>query len=64
MTQVVLEDGSGNRQSVGFFSNDWVEVQEGRYRFLSIDDVEGLKVKLVLSEYLACEVHWLDDVAG
>lgn len=64
MTQVVLEDGSGNRQSVGIFTNDWVEVQEGRYRFLAIDDVEGLKVKLVLSEYLACEVHWLDDVAG
>lgn len=35
----------------------WVIVQRGRYRYLtSVDD--GVVVRMVLSEYLACEVRW------
>ena len=35
----------------------WIEVQSGRYRYLATADVV-VRVRLVLSEYLACEVRW------
>lgn len=38
--------------------NDWVDVQEGRYRYLAIDDVHGVIIRIVISDYLACEVRW------
>lgn len=37
--------------------NGWLEVQEGRYRFRPLVD-EGIGVRIVLREYLACEVRW------
>ena len=38
--------------------SDWVKVQEGRYRYLAVDDVGGSRIKIVIGEYLACEVIW------
>ncbi len=38
--------------------NDWVDVQESRYRYLAIDDVHGVIIRIVISDYLACEVRW------
>jgi len=35
----------------------WVVVQDGTYRY-SVDDAEGLRVRSVVWEYLATEVHW------
>ena len=35
----------------------WLTVQEGRYRY-AVEQVGGLHVRIVLSEYLACEVCW------
>lgn len=35
---------------------DWTMVQEGRYRYMALPD--GPMVKIVLSEYLACQVSW------
>lgn len=37
--------------------NGWQIVQDGRYRFL-VSFSEGTVVRIVLSEYLACEVSW------
>lgn len=38
---------------------DWLEVQEGRYRYLAaVLDIGEVVVRIVLSEYLACEVTW------
>lgn len=37
--------------------NGWLIVQEDRYRYL-VSYSEGVKVRIVLSEYLACEVGW------
>jgi hypothetical protein len=37
--------------------SDWVEVQPGRYRYAAIAGA-GVVVRVVLSEYLACEVEW------
>jgi len=38
-------------------SSPWVQVQESRYRY-SIDQFRGVVVRMVLAEYLACEVEW------
>lgn len=36
---------------------EWNVVQSGRYRF-TVSVANGVTVKMVLSEYLACEVRW------
>ena len=38
-------------------SGPWIVVQERRYRY-AVDQGEGVCVRLVLSEYLACVVEW------
>ena len=40
---------------------DWVEVQSERYRCVAVQDGDSVLVRLVLSEYLAAEVVWLDE---
>jgi hypothetical protein len=35
----------------------WRVIQEGRYRYL-VSHSAGIAVRMVLSEYLACEVIW------
>lgn len=39
------------------FDEDWLEVQSGRYRFRTSQN-DGLEVRIVIREYLACEVRW------
>jgi len=39
------------------FEEGWLVVQDGRYRYRTMQD-NGLKVRIVLREYLACEVVW------
>jgi hypothetical protein len=39
------------------FREGWVVVQDGNYRF-HVSQEEGLTVKMVLREYLACHVVW------
>lgn len=50
------EDGQTNNLSMVF--NDWIEVQEGRYRYHAVDYGDLIKIKMVIGEYLACEVAW------
>jgi hypothetical protein len=58
VTQMTLQSGSGEQRQLGMLINDWVDVQDDRYRYLAIDDVGGLVIRIVVSEYLACEVAW------
>ncbi len=37
--------------------NGWIEVQPGNYRFMALYD-GLLRIRMVLREYLACEVEW------
>jgi hypothetical protein len=37
--------------------NDWIEVQEGQYRYIAISE-DAVVVRFVIGEYLACEVIW------
>ena len=39
------------------FAGGWVTVQEGNYRFRTSQG-NGLTVKIVLREYLGCEIVW------
>ncbi|WP_445365671.1 hypothetical protein ACJJJB_02475 [Microbulbifer sp. ANSA001] len=56
--ELTLEEESGEHKHVQVIVNDWVDVQVGRYRYLAIDDINGVIIRVVLSEYLACEVAW------
>lgn len=38
--------------------NDWLEVQDGRYRYLAYEDHSGVHVKIVIDEYLYCYACW------
>lgn len=58
VTQMILQSESGEQQQVGMLINDWVDVQDDRYRYLAIDDIGGLVIRIVVAEYLACEVAW------
>jgi len=55
-----LKSPDGRPQSFGLIVNDWVEVQEGRYRYLATPLRSGIRIKIVISEYLACEAIWED----
>jgi len=41
--------------------NNWIDVQEGRYRYLAFDGDTGAAVRMVIAEFLACEVVWRDE---
>ncbi|MFM5135422.1 hypothetical protein [Aeromonas rivipollensis] len=56
--EVMLKSESGEQKKVQVVVNDWVDVQEGRYRYLAIDEVNRIIIRIVISEYLACEIGW------
>jgi len=44
----------------GTGESKWINVQQGRYRFLTISD-DAMTIRIVIGEYLACEVIWNHD---
>ena len=58
VTEVVLPSNTGEKAALRLLVNDWVDVQEGYYRYLVIDDLGGIVIRIVIAEYLACEVGW------
>ena len=46
------------RTALSAGTSQWVEVQHGRYRYTSAIYLNGFSVRLVIREYLACEVWW------
>jgi hypothetical protein len=50
-------DGTEHRHDALLF-NDWLEVQEGRYRYATYEDHSGVHVKIVIDEYLYCYACW------
>jgi hypothetical protein len=52
----------GREQDVTFTMFDWIEVQPDRYRYLVNPFADGVVVRIVLSEFLACEVIWSDSM--
>lgn len=56
--QVTLLAELGQQEHSGMLVNDWVDVQDDRYRYLAIDDIGGIVIRIVIAEYLGCEVAW------
>ena len=54
----VLCSPTGELVNTSLVVNDWVEVQEGIYRYHAIHSHEGVTIKIVLYEYIACELFW------
>lgn len=46
------------KQHDALLVQDWLEVQEGRYRYLVYEDHSGVHVKIVIDEYLYCYASW------
>lgn len=61
VTQLTLAAPDGSTKLVEFIVADWVEVQEGRYRYLPHHDQQRLSVKIVIDEFLYCEANWVDE---
>lgn len=58
VTQITRLTENGEQQNVEMLINDWVDVQDDRYRFIAIDDMGQLVIRIVIAEYFACEVVW------
>jgi hypothetical protein len=58
VTQITIKSKSGEQQNVSMLINDWINVQDERYRYIAIDDIGMLVIRIVIAEYFACEVAW------
>lgn len=58
VTQFMLQSPMGDSGIIGAVFCDWIEVQEGRYRYQATDSGDDIAIRIVIREYLACEVHW------
>ncbi|WP_250633087.1 hypothetical protein [Pinirhizobacter soli] len=56
--QAKLIGSDGREYVANLVLNDWVDVQEDRYRYLATDRDGSIRVRVVLGEYLACEAVW------
>ncbi|MEZ4945990.1 MAG: hypothetical protein R2804_10700 [Cyclobacteriaceae bacterium] len=58
VTQLTMQSENGEPKNVSMLINDWVDVQDDQYRYISIDEMGMLIIRIVVSEYFACEVAW------
>jgi len=58
VTEMTQASESGDRQNIRMLINDWVDVQDDQYRFIAIDDMGQIVIRIVVAEYFACEVAW------
>lgn len=58
VTQMTIRDENGELRKVDMIINDWVDVQDDRYRYQAIDDMGQVIIRIVIAEYLACEIIW------
>jgi hypothetical protein len=53
-----MQSSSGERRSGGVVVNDWLDVQEGTYRYQVREGVAAIEVRIVIWEYLVAQVIW------
>ncbi|WP_439697015.1 hypothetical protein ACFGVS_00635 [Mucilaginibacter sp. AW1-7] len=58
VTQVTMQSDTGEQRNIGMLINDWIDVQDDQYRYIAIDDMGTLIIRIVVAEYFACEVAW------
>lgn len=57
---LVLQLLMQNGENIPFIINDWVDVQEHRYRYIAIHDMGKKIIRIVIDEFFVCEVIWED----
>jgi hypothetical protein len=58
VTQITRRNENGETQNEVVIINDWIDVQNDRYRYIAIEDMDQIVIRVVVAEYLACEVAW------
>jgi hypothetical protein len=58
--QTKLTNAAGEDLSFGVALNDWVTVQDDVYRYHVTESEHLVRVRMIMREYLACEVIWED----
>lgn len=58
VVQLTFRSDSGETRTKDLRVNEWVEVQEGLYRYHAADYGDMVRIKLVIGDYLACAVEW------
>lgn len=56
--QMAYPTETGEKQNVEMLVNDWIDVQDDHYRYIAIDDMGYLIIRIVIAEFFACEVGW------
>jgi len=56
--QMTMLSEDGEQKYGGMIINDWIDVQNERYRYNAIDDMGVQIIRIVIAEYFACEVAW------
>ncbi|WP_312174205.1 hypothetical protein [Chryseobacterium sp.] len=47
-----------NGENIDFVINDWIDVQDNKYRYIAIEDMGKIIVRIVIDEIWGCEVVW------
>ncbi len=56
--EVTLQSDKGEKFTHSYICNDWIDVQDGRYRYLATSEPDGARVRIVIGEFLACDIKW------
>lgn len=58
VTDLTVVDENGNDKNIRLLFNDWIDVQDKRYRYIAIDDSGMIIIRIVIDEFFACEAVW------
>lgn len=47
-----------NGENINMIINDWIDVQDNKYRYITIDDMGMIITRIVIDELWGCEVVW------
>lgn len=56
--EALLKSPTGELVKKTLIINDWIDVQDGVYRYHALHSNEGVTIKIILNEYIACEIFW------
>ena len=58
VTQMTQMSENGTSKTINMIINDWLDVQDDLYRYLTINDMGSIVIRIVIAEYFACEIEW------
>lgn len=54
ITSLIQQDGTKKTMII----NDWQDVQDSKYRYIAIEDMGMIIIRIVIDDFFACEVVW------